>query len=140
MEDLDPADTCLAGRDAWFDALDAAFGKTTDELKYPTSNENLLGLAYRIGGESVYGNPGASFSEYLAAGRSAALLDFSGSMVPWKRGMKAEDLQFPDIPDSYGQGKRKPRPKRASKRGGNPSRPDWTDSSTSMNSPSIRMK
>jgi len=106
---LDPADSCLAGREAWFNELDAAFGLAMDELGYPTLNGMLLNLAYRYGGKAVYGNPAASFSEYLNSGRLLDFIDFAGGKVIWRRGTKAESLSFPEIAVKGGEGLKKPK-------------------------------
>ncbi len=115
MEALDAEDPCLGGREAWFDSLDAAFSIAMEELRQPSDNTGLLSLAYRYGGKAVYGNPAASITDYLEADRLVSLMDFGGNGILWKRGARAEELSFPDIPDRYGEGSRKP----VNKRGGN---------------------
>ena len=112
LEAVDSDDPCLVKWDAWFDSLDAAFSAAMEELRQPSDNAGLLGLAYRYGGKAVYGNPAASLSDYLEADRLVSLMDFGGTGILWKRGTEADGISFPEIPDRYGAGNRNPGNKR----------------------------
>lgn len=101
-----PGTPSAESRDVWFDAMDQAFDLAMEQEGYPRNNYMTLSLAYRLGGPSVYREPGASFLEYLRSLRHIGLVDLAGRQLVWKRGTRAEDIQFPELKENFGEGSR----------------------------------
>lgn len=118
VEPLPPGIPTAEARTAWFDTLDQAFDQAMEYEGYPRNNFITLSLAYRFGGPAVYREPGASFLEYLRSERRIGLVDLAGRRLIWKRGTQAEDIQFPELQENYGEGSRAApvRPKTAKKK------------------------
>jgi hypothetical protein len=102
-----PQEASRLDREAWFSAMDAAFARAFDELKFPRRNDTLLSLVYRYGGEALYVNPAAALVDYLDAGRAAEIIYFGGENLIWKKGVDPEHIVLSGL-DAYGTGSRKP--------------------------------
>ena len=105
---LTPEEASRLDREAWFSAMDAAFARAFDELKFPRRNDTLLSLVYRYGGQALYANPAAAFVDYLDAKRAAEIMYFGGENLIWKKGADPEHIVLSGL-DAYGTGSRKPR-------------------------------
>ncbi|MGB9686693.1 MAG: hypothetical protein ACPLYX_09380 [Rectinema subterraneum] len=102
-----PEEVSRLDREAWFSAMDAAFARAFDELKFPRRNDTLLSLVYRYGGEALYVNPAAALVDYLDAKRAAEIIYFGGENLIWKKGVDPEHIVLSGL-DAYGTGSRKP--------------------------------
>lgn len=105
---LTPEEALRLDREPWFCAMDRAFAKAFDELKFPRRNDTLLSLVYRYGGKDLYANPAADLIDYLDAKRAAEVICFGGENLIWKKGADHEHIVLSDL-DAFGTGNRKPR-------------------------------
>ena len=105
---LTPEEASHLDRETWFSAMDTAFTKAFDELKFPRRNDTLLSLVYRYGGQALYANPAAALIDYLDAKRAAEIIYFGGENLIWKKGADPKHIVLEDL-DAYGTGSRKPR-------------------------------